>query len=61
MIKLEDINPNPYTISMKILLFGVLEIPKDQKKNIALSSQGMAVWRIPNVNEGTKATNNGGK
>jgi hypothetical protein len=46
---------------MKILLFGVLEIPKDQKKNIALSSQGMAVWRIPNVNEGTKATNNGGK
>ena len=46
---------------MKILFLGVLDIPKDQKKNIALSSHGIAVWRIPKVKAGTKTSNNGGK
>ena len=37
-----------------MLLVGVLAIPKDQKKKIALSSQGMAVCKIPNKKAGIK-------
>ena len=60
IIKLEDIRPNPYNIKINTLLFGVLEIPNDQKKKIALSSQGIKVCRIPNKNAGAKINNNGG-
>jgi hypothetical protein len=54
MIKFEVINPMPYNIRINTLLFGFFEIPNDQKKNIALSSHGMAVWNIPNKNAGKK-------
>ena len=60
IIKLDDINPKPYNIKIKRLLFGVFDIPKDQKKNIALSSHGIKVCKIPKRNAGAKTTNNGG-
>ena len=60
IIKLDDINPNPYTIKMKKLFFAVFEIPNDQKKNMALSSHGIKVCRIPKRNAGAKISNNGG-
>lgn len=46
---------------MNTLFFGVLDMPKDQKKKIALSSHGIRVCNIPKVNAGAKATSNGGK
>ena len=45
---------------MKKLFFAVFEIPNDQKKNIALSSHGIKVCRIPKRNAGAKISNNGG-
>ncbi|MFX1420618.1 MAG: hypothetical protein ACFE9N_17105 [Promethearchaeota archaeon] len=60
IIKLEDINPKPYNIKIKRLLFGVFDMPKDQKKNIALSSHGINVCKIPKRNAGAKISNNGG-
>ena len=45
---------------MNRLFFGVFEIPNDQKKNIALSSHGIKVCRIPKRNAGAKINNNGG-
>ena len=53
------INPNPYKTNIKRLLLVVCDIPKDQKKKIALSSQGINVWRIPKVIAEIKTTNNG--
>jgi len=43
---------------MIILLFGFFAIPKDQKKNIALSSHGIAVCKKPKVNAGMKIIKN---
>lgn len=54
IIKFEVINPIPYKIKISILFFGFFAIPNDQKKKIALSSHGMAVWKIPNKNAGKK-------
>ena len=54
IIKFEVINPTPYKTKISTLFFGFLAIPNDQKKNIALSSHGMAVWNIPNKNAGKK-------
>ena len=54
MIIFAQINPKPYSVKMKMLLVGFLAIPKDQKKKIALSSHGIAVWRIPNKKAGIK-------
>ncbi len=60
IIKFAHINPNPYKIKVKRLLAGVFEIPNDQKKKMALSSHGSAVWRIPKRKAGANTTNNGG-
>ena len=48
------INPRPYNTKINKLLFIDLVIPKDQKKNIALSSHGIAVCKIPIKNAGMK-------
>ena len=48
MIILALINPNPYSTNINMLFLGLLVMPNDQKKKMALSSQGMAVCRIPN-------------
>ena len=61
IVKLDDISPNPYKTNINTLLLGVFDIPKDQKKKIALSSQGINVCRIPKVIAGAKTTNNGCK
>ena len=61
IIKFELIKPIPYRINVKRLLVGVFEIPNDQKKKIALSSQGIAVWRIPKRNAGAKTISKGAK
>lgn len=52
IMRFEDINPIPYKIRIKRLFFGFFAIPKDQKKKIALSSQGISVCKIPNKNAG---------
>jgi len=49
IIKFADINPNPYNAKIRKLFFGVFEIPKDQKRKIALSSQGKIVCRKPKI------------
>jgi len=54
IIMLALINPNPYSTNINMLFLGVLAIPKDQKKKMALSSHGIAVCRIPNKNAGIK-------
>jgi hypothetical protein len=59
-IKLEDIKPNPYNINIKRLRLGVFDIPKDQKKKIALSSHGINVCKIPKRKAGMKINNSGG-
>jgi hypothetical protein len=58
--KLEVIKPKPYNTNIKTLFLGVFEIPNDQKKNMALSSHGINVWRIPKKNAGAKINSNGG-
>ena len=54
IIMLALINPNPYSTNINMLFLGVLAIPKDQKKKMAISSHGIAVCRIPNKNAGIK-------
>ena len=43
IIRFEEINPTPYRTKIFKLLLGVFEIPKLQKKKIALSSHGITV------------------
>ena len=58
IIIFEVINPTPYKIRIKKLLLGLFAIPKDQKKKIALSSQGMSVCKIPKKNAGINIIKN---
>ena len=43
IIKFVNNNPNPYRTKINALLFELFDIPDDQKKKIALSSQGIVV------------------
>jgi hypothetical protein len=45
---------------MNKLFLGVLDIPNDQKKKIALSSHGIKVCKIPKRKLGPKINSNGG-
>ena len=43
IIRFVNSNPNPYSSKIINLFFTVFDIPDDQKKKMALSSQGIAV------------------